>query len=150
MVKWCTQWSANSSGRKKNGSGSARNVSLPCLSQQSRSYLYQKNPHDSLTRPDSHICKLVPLSWPGRRYFLFTFFRSVVQTDSMEVSKTSDFGSYPNGSVIALWCNGNMSDSDSEIAGSNPVRAALGHSYNGYYSGLLIRQIRVRIPGGPL
>ena len=42
-----------------------------------------------------------------------------------------------------------MSDSDSEIAGSNPVRAALGHSYNGYYSGLLIRQIRVRIPGGP-
>ena len=43
-----------------------------------------------------------------------------------------------------------MSDSDSEIAGSNPVRAALGHSYNGYYSGLLIRQIRVRIPGGPL
>ena len=62
----------------------------------------------------------------------------------MEVSKTSDFGSYPNGSVIALWCNGNMSDSDPEIAGSNPVRAALGHSYNGYYSGLLIRQIRVR------
>ena len=42
-----------------------------------------------------------------------------------------------------------MSDSDSEIAGSNPVRAALGHSYNGYYSGLLIRQIRVRIPDGP-
>ena len=30
------------------------------------------------------------------------------------------------------------------------MRAALGHSYNGYYSGLLIRQIRVRIPGGPL
>ena len=26
----------------------------------------------------------------------------------------------------------------------------MGHSYNGYYSGLLIRQIRVRIPGGPL
>ena len=30
------------------------------------------------------------------------------------------------------------------------MRAAAGHSYNGYYSGLLIRQIRVRIPGGPL
>ena len=42
-----------------------------------------------------------------------------------------------------------MSDSDSEIAGSNPVRAALGHSYNGYYSGLLIRQIGVRIPDDP-
>ena len=27
-----------------------------------------------------------------------------------------------------------------------PVRAALGHSYNGYYSRLLIRQIRVRSP----
>lgn len=29
------------------------------------------------------------------------------------------------------------------------MRASPGHSYNGYYSGLLIRQIRVRIPGGP-
>ena len=65
------------------------------------------------------------------------------------VSKTSDFGSYPDRPVIALWCNGNTLDSDSGIAGSNPVRAAAGHSYNGYYSGLLIRQIRVRIPGGP-
>ena len=84
---------------------------------------------------------------------------------SMEASKFSDFGLYPNGSAIALWCNGNTPDScqgmqekgpvdllvaDSGIAGSNPVRAALGHSYNGYYSRLLICQIRVRIPDGPL
>ena len=35
--------------------------------------------------------------------------------------------------------------------GSNPIgRTSLDHSYNGYYSGLLIRQIRVRIPGGLL
>ena len=27
---------------------------------------------------------------------------------------------------------------------------SMGYSYNGYYSGLLIRQIRVRIPGSPL
>ena len=26
----------------------------------------------------------------------------------------------------------------------------MGYWYNGYYSGLLIRQIRVRIPGSPL
>ena len=26
----------------------------------------------------------------------------------------------------------------------------MGYSYNGHYSGLLIRQIRVRIPGSPL
>ena len=38
MVKGCTQWSANSSERKKSGSGSARNVVLSCLCQQSRSY----------------------------------------------------------------------------------------------------------------
>ena len=51
--------------------------------------------------------------------------------------------------LTALWCNGNTSDSDSGITGSNPVRAASGHSYNGYYSRLLICQIRVRISGGP-
>ena len=27
---------------------------------------------------------------------------------------------------------------------------SMGYSYNGHYSGLLIRQIRVQIPGGPL
>ena len=27
---------------------------------------------------------------------------------------------------------------------------SMGYSYNGHYSGLLIRQIRVRIPGSPL
>ena len=70
--------------------------------------------------------------------------------NSMEASKSSDFGLYPNRSAIALWCNGNTPDSDSGIAGSSPVRAALGHSYNGYYSRLLICQIRVRIPDGPL
>ena len=59
----------------------------------------------------------------------------------MEVSRTSDFGSYPNGSA-ALLCNGGKVQVQSLGAGT-------GHSYNGYYSGLLIRQIRVRIPGGP-
>ena len=49
----------------------------------------------------------------------------------------------------APWCNGNTSDSDSGITGSNPVGTAPGCSYNGYYSRLLICQIRVRIPGGP-
>ena len=38
----------------------------------------------------------------GGGIFYGCIYRSVVQTDSMEVSKTSDFGSYPNGSVIAL------------------------------------------------
>ena len=47
--------------------------------------------------------------------------------NSMEASKSSDFGLYPNRSAIALWCNGNTPDSDSGITGSNPVRAALGH-----------------------
>ena len=31
-------------------------------------------------------------------------FRSVVQTESTAVSKTSDFGSYPDRPAIALWC----------------------------------------------
>ena len=47
--------------------------------------------------------------------------------NSMEASKSSDFGLYPNRSAIALWCNGNTPDSDSGIAGSSPVRAVLGH-----------------------
>ena len=31
--------------------------------------------------------------------------------NSMEASKSSDFGLYPNRSAIALWCNGNTPDS---------------------------------------
>ena len=53
--------------------------------------------------------------------------RSVVQMESMEASKPSDFGSYPNRSAIALWCNGNTSGSDSEIIGSkSPFHFSVG------------------------
>ena len=63
----------------------------------------------------------------GGGIFYGCIYRSVVQTDSTVVSKTSDFGSYPDRPAIASWCNGNTSGSEPEVAGSNPAEAALGH-----------------------
>ena len=98
-----------------------------------------------------------------------------MQLDSTAVSKTSDFGSSPDRSAMALWCkiaafgnDGNTSGSQQALNTSGSQQALntsgsqqalilrpqvqfprgllMGYSYNGYYARLLICEIRVRIP----
>ena len=52
-------------------------------------------------------------------------FRSVVQTDSTVVSKTSDFGSYPGRPAIALWCKSVTLGKAGNISGFDPGASVL-------------------------
>ena len=70
--------------------------------------------------------------------------------ESIAVSKTPDFGSYPNRPAIALWCNATRQALTLELRVQIPRGLRMGYSYNGYYARLLICEIRVQIPGSPL
>ena len=53
--------------------------------------------------------------------------------------------------VLGLWCKREARRSPKpQISVQVRTDLLMGYWYNGYYSGLLIRQIRVQIPGGPL
>ena len=55
----------------------------------------------------------------GERFFIH---RSVVQMESMAVSKTSDFGSSPDRSAMALWCKIAAFGNDGNTSGSQYIR----------------------------
>ena len=56
----------------------------------------------------------------GRAVFFFR--RSVVQIESTAVSKTSDFGSSPDRSAMALWCKIAAFGNDGNTSGSQYIR----------------------------